>query len=269
MADRRRGNNAGDTTGRKKERGEAKKDSSKSEKNADYADATLSWRKVNSEVRTTPCFALHMTRNCALDVSNIRSTTVDESLCRTCRFHGHLVTSVFETMHSSSATVLLSLRLRCPTSFSRGLLATQMSGVVCLSDEFVHERGQWLRGSVSCGHLDCDLWKPAVNLIRFLSCVRDAVTIMFTPAHPLPVFVEHGSRLCCGPSAPLLFVSINVFVDILNERMRGYWLARTLVLSEQEISGIRIVTEGSTGTVCCEEGNPADSRCEMERGSSR
>ena len=209
--------NAGDTTGRKKDRGEAKKVSSKSEMNADYADVTLSWRKVNIEVRTTPCFALHMTRNCALDVSNIRTTTVDESLCRTCCFHGHLVTSVFETLHSSSATVLLSLcilRIRCPTSFARGLLATQMSGVVCRSDEFVHERGQWLRRSVSCGHLYYDLCKVAVNLLRFPSCVRDAITIMFTPAHPSPVFVEHGSRLCCGPSGAA--------VVCVNQRVRGH-----------------------------------------------
>ena len=35
----------------------------------------------------------------------------------------------------------------------------------------------------------------------------------------------------------------------LDEKMRGYWLFRTSALSEQEIAGIRIVTEGSTGLV--------------------
>ena len=33
----------------------------------------------------------------------------------------------------------------------------------------------------------------------------------------------------------------------LDEKMRGYWLIRTSAFSEQEITGIRIVTEGSTG----------------------
>ena len=33
----------------------------------------------------------------------------------------------------------------------------------------------------------------------------------------------------------------------LDEKMRGYWLIRTSALSEQEIAGIRIVTEGVTG----------------------
>ena len=33
----------------------------------------------------------------------------------------------------------------------------------------------------------------------------------------------------------------------LDETMRGYWLIRTSAFSEQEITGIRIVTEGSTG----------------------
>ena len=39
----------------------------------------------------------------------------------------------------------------------------------------------------------------------------------------------------------------------LDEEMFGYWVIRTLALSEQEIAGIRIVTEGSTGlSVVCE-----------------
>ena len=33
----------------------------------------------------------------------------------------------------------------------------------------------------------------------------------------------------------------------LDETMRGYWLIRTSAFSEQEFTGIRIVTEGSTG----------------------
>ena len=33
----------------------------------------------------------------------------------------------------------------------------------------------------------------------------------------------------------------------LDEKMRGQWLMRTSALSEEEIAGIRIVTEGSTG----------------------
>ena len=38
----------------------------------------------------------------------------------------------------------------------------------------------------------------------------------------------------------------------LDEEMRGYWVIRTLALSEQENAGIRIVTEGSTGlSVVC------------------
>ena len=33
----------------------------------------------------------------------------------------------------------------------------------------------------------------------------------------------------------------------LDKKMRGHWLIRTSALSEQEIAGIRMVTEGSTG----------------------
>ena len=33
----------------------------------------------------------------------------------------------------------------------------------------------------------------------------------------------------------------------LDEKIRRYWLVRTSALSEQEIAGIRIVTEGRTG----------------------
>ena len=43
-----------------------------------------------------------------------------------------------------------------------------------------------------------------------------------------------------------------------DENMHGYWLIRASALSEQQIAGIRIVTEGSTWTLCCDESNPAD-----------
>ena len=39
----------------------------------------------------------------------------------------------------------------------------------------------------------------------------------------------------------------------LDEKMRRYWLLRTLALTGQEIAGIRI-TAGKHWTVCCEEG---------------
>ena len=32
----------------------------------------------------------------------------------------------------------------------------------------------------------------------------------------------------------------------LDQEMRGYWLVRTLALTEQEISGIRIIMQGNT-----------------------
>ena len=54
----------------------------------------------------------------------------------------------------------------------------------------------------------------------------------------------------------------------LDEKMRGYWLVRTSALTEQEIAGIRSISR-EHWTVCCEEGNPADTRCETETRSSR
>ena len=57
--------------------------------------------------------------------------------------------------------------------------------------------------------------------------------------------------------------------NALDEKMYGYLLFRTSALSEQEIAGIRIVTERERWTVRCEESDPADNRFETERGSSR
>ena len=61
------------------------------------------------------------------------------------------------------------------------------------------------------GQLLRDLCEFAVNVIPFPSCVRDGITIMFTPTHDVTRFVENGSRICCGPSGPA-FALVNVVV---------------------------------------------------------
>ena len=53
----------------------------------------------------------------------------------------------------------------------------------------------------------------------------------------------------------------------LDEKMRGCWLTRTSALSEKEIAGVRIVTEGSTGLSALSD--PADNRFETEREEVR
>ena len=54
----------------------------------------------------------------------------------------------------------------------------------------------------------------------------------------------------------------------LDEKIRVHWLIRTSVSSEQEIAGIRIVTEGCTGLSLVKRAIQ-DNRFETERGSSR
>ena len=49
---------------------------------------------------------------------------------------------------------------------------------------------------------------------------------------------------CEGMVSLSLWNSTRIAVD---EKMRGYWLVHTSAFSEQEIAGIRVLAEGSTG----------------------
>ena len=47
----------------------------------------------------------------------------------------------------------------------------------------------------------------------------------------------------------------------LDEKIRGYWLMRTSNLTEREISGIKIITQGQTQTRAGQEGHHPDDCC--------
>ena len=135
-----------------------------------------------------------MTRNCALDAPNIRTTTVDESLCRTCCFHGHLVTSVFETMHSSSANVLLSWYPVVTMSASLDVTVGYMHPIPWSAE---------LRSLHTCQEPDV-----------FHCCIRDAITVTFTTWTLRPVLSSTDHVFGCGPKGPAFaFVNLRWFVD--------------------------------------------------------
>ena len=56
----------------------------------------------------------------------------------------------------------------------------------------------------------------------------------------------------------------------LDEKMRGYWLIGTSALTEQEISGVRVITLMGNGLSDVRNAiHQTDNRCEKETGNSR
>ena len=150
-----------------------------------------------------------MTRNCALDVPNIRTTTVDEILSRTCFSHGHFVTSVIETMHSSSATVLLSLRLRCLRRLHVTVWPRKCQELFAYLTSLLM--------NVASGYVDPYPWS---FVLRSLQTCRELVTFPFLctrrdhhhvhASPPSPVLSSTDHVFVVAQAAPLLFVSIYV-----------------------------------------------------------